>query len=394
MAGLTELSKLPVIGDGVKEGLKSGLSTLIRCNPLVDGSIFAYQLCYAWLEEGGLVIYYVNNKRTDIVIEDFKRYGWNVTSYLERRKLVFIDAYSAIMGLSSQEAYYVRDPLDIKQINEMIIKAVKDFKESGKLLIVDSLSTLLDYFEAEAVNHVSSWNKLALVYNYTPLYIFTEWDYEVQLKQRLADLCDNVVDMKALEKNVVATEIFTVRKLAGKPVEKPIVPFKYRKPGGLKIYIPKILITGPYHAGKTTIVHALSTRAVSVQREGTTVALDFGHLEYKGLSADLFGTIGQQRFDPILEQLGGESVGVILVVDSTKPETFPRALEMLRKARVYGLPTVVLANKQDLPGTWPPEEVKARMKLPQEVPVIGTVATRKENVFEGLELLLKQIFGE
>jgi len=388
-----ELARLPLVGEVVEEGLKSGLSTLIRCNPLVDGSIFTYQLCYAWLNEGNPVIYYVNNKRTDIVVEDFKRYGWDVGKPLEERKLIFIDAYSAILGLTSSEPYVVKDAFNLKQISETLVKAVREV-EGRKLLVVDSLSTLLDYFETEVLGYVTSWNKLAPVYGFVPLYLFTDWGYGPEIKDKLIELCDNVIDMRALEKSVVATEVFTVQKLAGKPVEKPVVPFKYVRPGGLKIYIPKILITGPYHAGKTTVVHALSTRAVSVQRGETTVALDFGHLEYKGFSADLFGTIGQQRFDPILEQLGGESVGVILVVDSTKPETFPRALEMLRKARVYGLPTVVFANKQDLPGALSPEEVKERMKLPPEVPVIGTVATRKDRIIEGLEILLKQIFGK
>ena len=77
-------------------------------------------------------------------------------------------------------------------------------------------------------------------------------------------------------------------------------PIRKIKPGGFRGYIPKILVTGPFHAGKTTMVHSLSMRAVSVQRMGTTVALDFGHVDYKGFSLDLFGTIGQPRFDPIL----------------------------------------------------------------------------------------------
>jgi len=86
-------------------------------------------------------------------------------------------------------------------------------------------------------------------------------------------------------------------------------------------------------------------------------------------------------------------LGVILVVDSTKPETFPRALEMLRKAKVYGLPLVVFANKQDLPGALSPEEVRERMHLPPEIPVIGTVATEKKNLIKGVETLLSLIFG-
>ena len=73
-------------------------------------------------------------------------------------------------------------------------------------------------------------------------------------------------------------------------------------PGGIKIYIPKILVTGPYHAGKTSFVRTASYKSVSVNRKGlegkneTTVALDFGHVKLGGFLVELFGTPGQQRF--------------------------------------------------------------------------------------------------
>ncbi len=77
----------------------------------------------------------------------------------------------------------------------------------------------------------------------------------------------------------------------------------------------------------------------------------FGHVFHRGFAIDLFGTVGQDRFDPILNMLGSESLGVVLVVDSTNPREFPRAKEMLRKAGVHGIPYVVAANKQDLPSS-------------------------------------------
>jgi hypothetical protein len=153
------------------------------------------------------------------------------------------------------------------------------------------------------------------------------------------------------------------------------------------------LVTGPFHAGKTTIVHTLSTRAVSVQRFGTTVALDFGHVDYKGFTLDLFGTVGQPRFDPILELLGGEALGAILVIDSTKPEEFPRAKEMMLKAKVHGLPYVVAANKQDLPNALSTREIKVKMNIPDDVEVIGTVGNDKASIIGALDILIERILG-
>ena len=138
---------------------------------------------------------------------------------------------------------------------------------------------------------------------------------------------------------------------------------------------------------------ALSKRAVSVDRFGTTVALDHGYVDYKGVVAEVFGTPGQERFDPLLKWLGGESMGVFLVVDSTDAESFPRARKMLEMTRASGLPCVVVANKQDLPGALSPEEIRKQMRLEEDVPVIPAVATERKGVFEAFETLVERIMG-
>ena len=129
---------------------------------------------------------------------------------------------------------------------------------------------------------------------------------------------------------------------------------------------------------------------MSVDRLGTTVALDHGRVEYRGFIIDIFGTPGQERFDPILKTLGGEALGVIVVVDSTNPESFPRAKDMLEKTTKFGLPYVIAANKQDLPNALSPDEIKEIMKLP-DVPIIPMSALKKDGVFRVLDALLKEM---
>ncbi len=382
---------IPVIDEVICEGFKLGASTLVISKPFTEATPFAYQLAYNWMEDGNPVIYLTNNKRPDIILEDSLRYGWDFTRFKKEGKLRFVDAYTGFMGIKSEISYFVNNPHDLSEVDQVLVKAVNDVGNRA-LIIIDSLSTMLDYFSDRILERIEEWNRLAILKDLHVLYLFVEWDFDEGLKRELREKVDNVVRLSPVEKGIILSDLLIVEKVNGKMIKPLTVPIRYVKPGGMKIYVPKILVTGPYHAGKTTVVHALSTRAVSVQRRGTTIALDFGHLDYKGFHADLFGTIGQERFDPILEQLGGETLGVILVVDSTDPSSFPRAIEMLRKAKVYGLPTVVFANKQDLPGALPPEKVRELMNLPEDVPVVGTVATKKINIREGVEELLKLIF--
>ncbi len=165
------------------------------------------------------------------------------------------------------------------------------------------------------------------------------------------------------------------------------------------VYIPKILVTGPYNAGKSTFVKKISKRAVSVDRKAlsafpTTIALDIGHLEYKGFIADVFGTPGQERFDLLLDVLGRESVGAFIIVDSTAPQTFARAKEMIRKTRAEAIPKVLVANKQDLPGALSPEEIREKMKLGEEVPIIPAIVTEGKGVTDALDALLGLLYGD
>lgn len=163
-------------------------------------------------------------------------------------------------------------------------------------------------------------------------------------------------------------------------------------------------MTGPTDAGKSSFIHSACPDAVSVDRLGGTIALDHGSLDFKGYVADMFGTPGQERFDPLLKLLGGEAIGVILVVDATRPEGFPRAIEMLRKTEAYGLPIVVVANKYNLPGALSIDEIKEKLHLERNAPITPTTAVdlskidpneptqlKKEEVEKALSLLFEQL---
>ncbi len=153
----------------------------------------------------------------------------------------------------------------------------------------------------------------------------------------------------------------------------------------------KIAVVGPYNAGKSSVVRGLARDALSVNEFGTTVSIDYGFVRMEMFRVHLFGTPGHDRFDFMQEIAAKGSDGIMLVVDSTFPETFPIAMEILRRVRERDIPFVVLANKQDQKGALSPEDVKREMGLPDDVPVIGTVATKGMGLKEALVELLKLI---
>src|SRR5512139_3314468 len=169
----------------------------------------------------------------------------------------------------------------------------------------------------------------------------------------------------------------------------------------------KMVVTGPFNAGKTEFIRSVSEiNVVSTERkitsdaekvkETTTVAMDFGRITVDNdLVLYLFGTPGQRRFDFMWEILSEGMLGFIVMVDSTRPETFREARSILETFRAYApTPYIVAANKQDMEDAWEIEDVRHALRLDTKVKFLPCVATDKANVKSVLLELLYSILAE
>jgi uncharacterized protein len=123
----------------------------------------------------------------------------------------------------------------------------------------------------------------------------------------------------------------------------------------------KIVVTGPVGAGKTTFINTISeirtigTEAgisdgsATQEKATTTVGFDFGQIALRDeMELYLFGTPGQDRFDFVWDVLSKGMLGVILLLDCERPDTWPAGRAMLDYFRARGdahVPVIVAANK-------------------------------------------------
>ena len=116
----------------------------------------------------------------------------------------------------------------------------------------------------------------------------------------------------------------------------------------------KIVITGPFSAGKTTLIGTISEVAIvgterDVTDEGrnqkakTTVAMDFGRITFaEDLSLFLFGTPGQRRFEVMWEILSEGMIGFILLVNAADDRSLEEGSHILDQFKRYAdVPYVV-----------------------------------------------------
>ncbi|NWF78673.1 MAG: ATP/GTP-binding protein [Chloroflexi bacterium] len=155
----------------------------------------------------------------------------------------------------------------------------------------------------------------------------------------------------------------------------------------------KMVISGAVNAGKTEFIRSISEiEVVSTERRATddtrmikketTVAMDFGRIAIgNDLVLHLFGTPGQKRFDFMWEILSEGMLGLVILVDSTRPETFRETNRIIDFFISYrDTAYVIAANKQDRPNAWSPEELRLALRKPPHVKVLPCVASDRESV--------------
>jgi uncharacterized protein len=386
---------IPKLDDFLGGGIPEGLSILFSAVPGVECEAFGYQILNGLIEDGNTGFIFTNVTDPNNIIYEFKNYGWDLEKYLDEEKVFFVDGSSKFVGLPSIGRYTI-DGLD--QIEETILKAIDDVPNG--VGIINNLSTLVDYLdEDKIIKIIDKWNKKARENKTNLVYIFTKWDYKPELIQDIKNCFDSVVSLNSIEERVIIGQGFMVSNASWAHPDNNMVLFFVLQPGGIKIYIPKLLVTGPYNAGKSSFVKSISNKSVSVDRMAyekfpTTIAMDIGHVEHDGFVADIFGTPGQERFDLMLDVLAKEAVGAFIMVDSSAPQTFGRAKEMINKTQAEAIPKIIVANKQDLPGALSPEKIREVMKIDNTIPIVPATVIEDDGVEIALETLLKLLYGD
>lgn len=178
-------------------------------------------------------------------------------------------------------------------------------------------------------------------------------------------------------------------------------------PAGLKI-----VVTGPFDAGKTTLIETISEiEVVSTERAvsgwsqeaadehsgRTTVAMDYGRVSVEaGLALHLFGTPGQERFEFMWDILAEGMLGFVLVVDARRPETLADARSQHEHfGAAADVPVVVAVNRLPVGADEAAAlaAVRERLSVRADVPVLAVDVRLREDVKRVLLALLHAVLA-
>ncbi|MEA2453590.1 MAG: uncharacterized protein QOG04_2300 [Actinomycetota bacterium] len=168
----------------------------------------------------------------------------------------------------------------------------------------------------------------------------------------------------------------------------------------------KVVITGPFSAGKTTLIQTISEVAIvgterdvtdetKSVKERTTVAMDFGRISFAhDLTLFLFGTPGQRRFEVMWEILSEGMIGFILLVHAGDERSVEEAAHILETFRQYAdVPYVVGVthlDETDEDEDEVLERVRGALSLPEGIHMIPCDPREREDV---KDLMLSILMG-
>jgi len=167
----------------------------------------------------------------------------------------------------------------------------------------------------------------------------------------------------------------------------------------------KIVVTGPFSAGKTTLIKTISEVAVvgtesevsdasRSQKNKTTVAMDYGRVTFaEDLALYLFGTPGQRRFEVMWEILSEGMIGFVLLVNLLDERSLQESAHILEQFQRYAdVPFVVgvtHVDEMEADTTGFEAHVRSVLDLPEGIVVTPCDPRSREDVKSlMLEILL------
>ncbi|RZS58781.1 GTP-binding protein [Sphaerotilus mobilis] len=168
----------------------------------------------------------------------------------------------------------------------------------------------------------------------------------------------------------------------------------------------KIIFTGPVGAGKTTAIASISdiepirtdeqaSDMTTRRKPATTVAMDYGMIRLGPTEkVHLYGTPGQERFDFMWEILTQGGIGLVLLLDNTRPTPFEDMKFYVKAFHEFISSTrlVIGITQMDTRSSPTLDDYVRQMKeLDIDAPIFEVDARRREDVSSLIQAMLLSI---
>jgi KaiC/GvpD/RAD55 family RecA-like ATPase len=183
-------------------GLRQNI--LLLGPPFTGKSTLAFQFLATGLKSGKRAIIVTTTDTPEGIRGKARAYGWDLKEYEDRGELHYIDCYSQVIGLPSENSSAVVGSgiteEHLEKISLMISAIISDYWTEGSeiRLVFDNLSTLFYYNDIVAIARFlhTLLGRLKAV-NATSMLILESGIHDEQVTTIMRSLCDSVLQLAA-----------------------------------------------------------------------------------------------------------------------------------------------------------------------------------------------------
>jgi KaiC/GvpD/RAD55 family RecA-like ATPase len=194
-------------------GIPDSFSVMISGEAGSGKSVMCQQLTNTFLNEGKACIYITYDSFPNEIRDNMKSLSWEISDYEKAGKLTFIDSFSAMAKVKSEEKNSVARPFSLADIGLTISDVTG--KVGNPRVFLDSIGPLLTYVDSSKVVEFLQ-DRSARIKGAQGVFLFSVGKETMNrsLTKRLEQMVDCVIELGTNEEN--ATRRIRIKKMRGR----------------------------------------------------------------------------------------------------------------------------------------------------------------------------------
>jgi PKD repeat protein/KaiC/GvpD/RAD55 family RecA-like ATPase len=228
------------IFDALAGGDIPGVSVMIVGDAGSGKSVLCQQLVNTYLKQGKPCVYITYDCFPNEIRENMKALGWDTSGYEQNETFLFIDCYSSIAGVTSQEKHSVKQPFALSELGIAMSAAMESLKQKSARIFLDSTVPLFTRLDpAKVVQFLQ--DRSAQIKGENGVFLFTIGKETVEhgLMRRLEEIVDCIIELEVHEERGEPKRKMRIKKLRGRNVINEWISFKIEQKKGFVLFIPK-----------------------------------------------------------------------------------------------------------------------------------------------------------
>ncbi|KPV63828.1 MAG: hypothetical protein AOA66_0557 [Candidatus Bathyarchaeota archaeon BA2] len=198
-------------------GIPDAYSVMIIGGAGSGKSVLCQQLAYNYLTQGKSCVYVTYDIFPFEVRKNMKNFGWDTSPYEQKGTFKFVDSYSGMAGLDSEEKHYVEQPFSLSDLGITMSAAIDDVKHKSIRVFLDSTAPLFARVDPSKVTEFLQ-DRSARIKGDKGAFFFTVGEGTVpsDLMHRLEEIVDCIIELDVYKGKGKTWKRMRVRKLRGR----------------------------------------------------------------------------------------------------------------------------------------------------------------------------------